>query len=433
MKLNPGLAIVLALFTFSCASLNNKRQIVKSLEAFEAKNQHHSGLVLFDVKTGEYLMDYHGSKYFTPASNTKIFTLFAATKILGDSIPGLYYLESGDSLIFWGSGDPSLLNESLPKSSVFKFLKNTEKELYFSSANYYDEHFGPGWAWDDYLYTFSSEKSPMPVYGNTFTVSKARQQSHLTIEQPYFKRYFWLGDTIKTENYIARDIGSNNTFYFPSSANKEFKEQVPFHYSDFILTAALSDTLHRKVTLINKNLPDDYHTIYSIPSDSAYKVMMQESDNSIAEQLMLVCSGVITDSLETEKAIDYVIKNHLTGIPDEPVWIDGSGLSRYNLFTPRSLVWLWYELYKNIPSEQLMPLLSTGGQSGTLKNYYKSDHPYIFGKTGTLSNNHNMSGFLRTKKGKLYIFAFMNNNYPAKAAVIKKEMEQILLEIHSTN
>src|SRR5690606_40565208 len=67
-----------------------------------------------------------------------------------------------------------------------------------------------------------------------------------------------------------------------------------------------------------------------------YKVMMQESDNFIAEQLLLLCAQVLSDSLKTEIAIDFVKKHYLDDLVDEPVWVDGSGLSRYNLFTPRS-------------------------------------------------------------------------------------------------
>ncbi|MBL6447418.1 D-alanyl-D-alanine carboxypeptidase [Fulvivirga sp. 29W222] len=433
MKFNLALVAVLAMAACSCASIKGKKQILNSVKAFEARYQHHSGLVIYDIESGDYILDYHGDKYFTPASNTKILTLLASLKTLGDSIPGLYYLESGDSLIFWGTGDPSLLNANLPEGPVFKFLNNTDKQLYFSSSNYFDEHFGPGWAWDDYLYTFSAEKSPLPIYGNLFTVSKSNKDTHLKLEQPFFKQFFWLGDTVRTENVLLRDISSNNTFYFPSSVESGFNEQIPFHYSDYFLASALADTLNQKVNLVSYSLPDNYKTIYSIPSDSAYKVMMQESDNFIAEQLMLINAGILTDSLNTERAIDYSVNHYLQQIPDEPVWVDASGLSRYNLFTPRSMVWVWNELYKNYNPDRLFALLSVGGQFGTLKKYYKNATPYIFGKTGTLSNNHNISGFLKTKKGKLYIFAFMNNNYPTKAAVIKKEMERILYKVYLNN
>jgi D-alanyl-D-alanine carboxypeptidase/D-alanyl-D-alanine-endopeptidase (penicillin-binding protein 4) len=159
--------------------------------------------------------------------------------------------------------------------------------------------------------------------------------------------------------------------------------------------------------------------------------MMQESDNFIAEQLLLLCSGVLSDTLKPEIAIRYMKKNHLSDLPDPPVWIDGSGLSRYNLFTPRSIVKLWEKIYMKVDQERLFNLLAVGGQSGTLKNHYNNNPPYIFGKTGTLSNNHSLSGYLITKKGDTLIFSFMSNNFTVSVSEVRKRMEAILKQLHN--
>jgi D-alanyl-D-alanine carboxypeptidase/D-alanyl-D-alanine-endopeptidase (penicillin-binding protein 4) len=184
------------------------------------------------------------------------------------------------------------------------------------------------------------------------------------------------------------------------------------------------------VKLINATLPDHARTLYSIPSDSLYAVMMKESDNFIAEQLLLLCSGVISDTLQPEIAIQYSLKFLLHDMIDKPVWVDGSGLSRYNLFTPRSIVQLWRKIYQLVPQERLFQLLAVGGQSGTIKRWYKADRPYIYGKTGSLSNNHSLSGYLVTKKGKILIFSFMNSNFTAPGAEIRNNMQTILTSIY---
>lgn len=177
-------------------------------------------------------------------------------------------------------------------------------------------------------------------------------------------------------------------------------------------------------------MPPGAQTLYGIPSDSLYKVMMQESDNFIAEQLLQMCAGILSDSLKSTVAIDYAKSHFLFDLPDQPHWVDGSGLSRYNLFTPRSIVRVWEKILAVAPRERLFQILAIGGKAGTIKNYYKSTPPYIYGKTGTLSNNHCLSGFLITKKGKLFIFSFMNNNYTTSTDEIKKNMESVLFEIH---
>ena len=76
-----------------------------------------------------------------------------------------------------------------------------------------------------------------------------------------------------------------------------------------------------------------------------------------------------------------------------------------------------------------MTLLPIGGVDGTIKNWYAPDEdeaPYVFAKTGTLSNNHSLSGFVKTKKGKLLTFSFMNNNYSGSSSEVKFEMEKVL-------
>jgi len=414
----------------SGCTLFKKGQIKKQLTFSENLYQNHIGFALYDPITKEYIIESNSDRYFTPASNVKILTFYTGLMLLGDKIPALEYVELKDSLIFWGTGDPSLLNTNVStNNSAFNFLKNTNKTLYFSAENYEDEHFGPGWAWDDYAYSFSAEKSPLPIYGNTVSVKKHRDSSKLSIDIPYFKRYFYLNDSSAQFSPIVRSEINNDIDYFPMQKAQKFSKKWPFKYSALLVANLLTDTLHTKVQLISIEKPKNTKTLYSLPTDSLYKEMMQDSDNFIAEQLMLVYSSQLSDSLNTQGVIDHMTNQYLYDLPDEVVWKDGSGLSRYNLVTPRSLVRLWEKIYIEVPKERLFKLLAAGGQSGTLKDYYKADAPYIYGKTGTLSNNHNLSGFILTKSGRTLIFSFMNNNHIVKASEVKKGMEQLLLAI----
>jgi D-alanyl-D-alanine carboxypeptidase/D-alanyl-D-alanine-endopeptidase (penicillin-binding protein 4) len=131
--------------------------------------------------------------------------------------------------------------------------------------------------------------------------------------------------------------------------------------------------------------------------------------------------------------IDFAEKNFLTNLPDKPQWYDGSGLSRYNLFTPRSMVILLDNIYKMVPKERLFSVLPAGGVSGTIRNQYKSTTtPYVYAKTGTLRYNHSLSGFLVTNKGRVLIFSFMHNNFASNVSNIRSAMEKVLLHIRET-
>ena len=154
---------------------------------------------------------------------------------------------------------------------------------------------------------------------------------------------------------------------------------------------------------------------------------MQDSDNFIAEQLMMACSEKLTGSIKTSEAIQYAKDSLLTNLPDKLIWRDGSGLSRYNLFTPRSIVGVLDSIYHFLPKARLLDIFPAGGKSGTIEGLYPGDEmPYIYAKTGTLSNKHCLSGYLLADSGQWYIFSFMNNNYVEGTKPVKKEMEKIL-------
>lgn len=420
------------LVALSACSPLSKKSLTKRFRGIEERLHDHTGFMLYDPGKKRTIYEYNSATYFTPASNTKIFTLYASLKILGDSIPGLRYIERNDSLIFWGTGDPSFLYKNVYNdSTVFSFLKNHPKPLYLSTANFQAEMFGPGWAWDDYNDYYSAERSGFPIYGNIFT---ARLESDTPkISPPYFERFYSLGDEADRNRFV-REIHSNQFKFHPGKRKTSTTEwNIPIKVSDLLVADLLADTLDRPVVATHIPLPDStvtVSTLYSVPADSLYRVLMQDSDNFIAEQLLLICAGVLSDTLRSEIAIDYVKENFLQDLPDEPRWVDGSGLSRFNLFTPRSIVKMWEKIAEIVPTNRLFPLLATGGVSGTIRNWYKGETPYIFGKTGSLNNNHCLSGFLVTRSGKTLLFSFMNSNYIIPSNVVRSNMQELLQLIH---
>lgn len=400
----------------------------KQIERSEVEFHDHIGFTLFDPVRKKTLYDHQGDRYFIPASNTKIFTLYAALQILGDSIPGLRYVAKGDSLIFWGTGDPSFLYDDVVASTrTLNFLSRFDS-LYFSGANFDTDHFGPGWAWGDYRYAYQVERTPFPIYGNRFHMKKSG--TSFVPSPRIFSGEVEHAPYVRPENELIRGIDSNALRYVRGSQDSSLHWEIPFRYSHDLLARLLADTLKRPVRVIQEPLQSGSATLYSVPADSLYKVMMQESDNFIAEQLLLACAARLSDTLRTDIAIREVKKRFLSDLPDPPVWVDGSGLSRMNLFTPRSIVALWDKTSQLVPRERLFGLLAVGGVSGTIRNNYKAEQPYVFGKTGTLRNNHMLSGFIVTRKGTVLLFSWMNNNFTVSAGAVRARMEEILKFIH---
>lgn len=404
------------------------RYVTREIIRLEEDLKEHTGFMLYDPASGKNLIEHQSNRYFTPASNTKIFTFYSSIKLLGDSVVSIKYKQMGDSLIFWGAGDASFLyTNTFDSRKLFNFLSATPAKLFFSTSNFQTETLGPGWAWDDYPYYYSAERTPLPIYGNLVNIKK--DSDLFTFQPSYFQLHFAAAAEPRGDEKILREVDSNVLTYFPGKGNRR-SWRIPFRYSDDLVAELLTDTLKRKVELIDMPIPSDVKLLKSMPVDSLLRVMMHDSDNFIAEQLLLQCAVMVSDTLQPEIAIRYAKKNFLSDLPDDPQWVDGSGLSRYNLFTPRSIVKLWDKIYQEVPQQRLFPLLATGGKSGTLKNSYKSEKPYVYGKTGTLSNNHTLSGYLLTRNGRVLIFSMMNNNYIVPTTDVRKRMEKILYTIH---
>tara|TARA_R110002020_G_scaffold291388_2_gene506841 strand:- start:444 stop:1763 length:1320 start_codon:yes stop_codon:yes gene_type:complete len=417
----------------SCSSTRKaNRTISHTLKDSLFFKQGFAGLALYDPIANEMLYTHNADKYFTPASNTKLFTFYTGLTVLGDSVPALKYYTSGDSLVFKGTGDPSFLNPDLPESKVLKFLKDRKEQLFYLPPTYQEAYFGPGWSWDDFNSYYSVERSAFPIYGNRVTFT---QKEHFTLPQAYpvYFQQMLLPDSLnlKDSRRIKREMASNNFAYGLIERDSGYSQDVPIKYSPELFVTLLKDTLKKDVQIIN-TLPESFineRTLYSIPTDSIYKRMLKVSDNFIAEQILLMASEEIADTLKTDIAIEFMKDNFLNDLPDQPQWVDGSGLSRYNLFTPRTLVKLLEKIKDKMPQDKLFGLMAVGGKSGTLENYYSAEEPYIFAKTGSLSNNHSLSGFIKTRSGRVLIFSFMNSNYTIPTRELKKGMERILLTI----
>ena len=76
-----------------CKTLNNNR-LNKSIGqqiSSQTANNYFQGLLVYDPVTKDTLYNHNSQKYFTPASNTKIITLYTSLKTLPEKIPALKY------------------------------------------------------------------------------------------------------------------------------------------------------------------------------------------------------------------------------------------------------------------------------------------------------------------------------------------------------
>jgi D-alanyl-D-alanine carboxypeptidase/D-alanyl-D-alanine-endopeptidase (penicillin-binding protein 4) len=386
--------------------------------------EEHVGLYIMDIQSGKKVFGYRDDNYFIPASNTKILTMYAALSILKDKIEAGRYVIYGDSLVIWGGGDPgSKYTEIDSAAPLVDFIKTTTKKVFFSTSHFQTERFGQGWAWDDYPYTFQCERNAFPILGNRLWIKRRKDTIDITPAYllPVFK---FATDTVAKASKSEWGEGYTYT-YDPRQAADQ--RQVPITFFKNDIQHIWSEVTGKSISMETMAMPAETMSIAGSPRDTLLKRMMQESDNFIAEQLLLACAFKKVNYMAEDIIIDSLMQGPLLNIPDDIKWIDGSGLSRYNQMTPRSIVWVLGQIYDLEGMNYIKSIFPAGGVSGNIKDLYqgKNGLPYIYAKTGTMQHISCISGFLLTRSGKILVFSWMNNQFMSDPDELKGKMEKL--------
>lgn len=398
------------------------------IENSDQLKNHFVGFVLHDPTISKDILNINGSRPFTPASNMKLYTLLTSLNYLDDNVTALEYLESEDSLIIRGTGDPSFLDPyQKDNETVMNFLSETSKKIFLDLSTFRDERYGNGWAWDDYPYYYQAEKSAFPIYANKLYLRKSAEDSLLSIRPKLLERYIKITADSTTAS-ISRAPNSNSlTINNEKLEGRKIEWDMPFVQSEELLIELLSDTINKNIYILDQPKANpDFKALKGIATDSLLQELMIISDNFIAEQLLLMCSQEKFGYMHTKELINLAKTEIFEGMPDEIKWVDGSGLSRYNLVTPNTNIWVLNRILEHWDLEKIKSYFPTGKGNDTLDESFKYEKPWIFAKTGSLSNNFNLSGYLVTKSNRVLLFSFMNNHYMNKKSEVIKEMNEIL-------
>ena len=425
MRNGSNLLILLCLLLLNACSISSKisRDAQQQVLQQPVMAPAHVGISIMDAATGEYLYNYQGDKYFVPASNTKLFTCYAALRYLGDSLIALRYVDKGKGVVeVEGNADPTFLLSEYAFQPAYHFLKQQSKVL-LSSSNWKEPALGAGWAWDDYTSDYMPERSVFPVYGNLVQFQK-NLAGITTIPAGMLPAQLMPADG---KFSITRSLGSDSFYTVP--ANKPFQQSaMPFRVGTAgRLAKLLADTLHTTVESPAFRLErwPDVVTIKSQPTDSVLSTMMHRSDNFFAEQLLLMVSNERFAVMNTKMVVDSLLNNDVSFLPQKPKWVDGSGLSRYNLFTPQDFIAVLQAMKSGFDWKRITAILPTGNE-GTLSGLYTNYAGRIYAKTGTLSNHVALSGYLLTRKGKTLIFSVLVNAHQRSAVEVRKTIEKFL-------
>lgn len=419
---------------------------IKDVVEYYRPKRGFTGVIILDRK-GNEVFSLNADSYFVPASLNKTLITSAFLYFLGPSYTFKTTVLKGkknNNLYFLASGDPSLKVKDL--FEIFYFIKNcgfsSIDTLFLVDFAYDSVRYGAGWQFNNLAKGYMAPISSFILENNVARVSVMSlsgmgERIAVYPGTVFFKVYrrngkqykiydMVRGDTVFTliEGDIGRIVFTTRSIQTPE---KYFSEQV-----DSILKYL---GINFKVSSIIKDLPANqyYDTLYVHESKPAYVLLMdfmKYSLNIYGEAFLKTLGRELYGGKGSyEKglaAIDSFLK--VTNLQDHFKPADGSGLSRYNLATPRGLASLFYFHYRNFSYfPEFASLLAVSNTDGTLASNYKKLKGIFRGKTGTLSGVSTLGGYIRTRKGEDYIYVIMLNNTPGSP---KYFMEKVLEYIY---
>ena len=433
---------VTAIFFFgilvSCGTSRQLQQAAQSSLLNDAALQTaHVGISIYEPATGKWWYHHQADKYFVPASNTKIITAYAAMKYLGDSlVAARYAVDEEGRLRIFPSGDPTFLHPEFRYQPLYEKLKGY-KTILWSTDAWRDQRWGSGWSWNDYDAAYMAERSPLPVYGNVALFSLVKDTLKVVPSTIPVSAAAALGFNPATR-YAGSSLFTvergldDDTFHLRPSTTQFSKASIPLRTDAGVVSALLEDTLKAEVAPFSVAPGYVYSpqtvVIHSQPTDSLLKPLMHRSDNFFAEQALLMVSHKLLGYMSDAAIIDTILKTDLRDLPQKPRWADGSGLSRYNLFTPQCFVAILDKMKTEFGMDRIREIFPTGNE-GTLTGFYNQDSTFLYAKTGTLSGVVALSGFLTTARGKELIFSVLVNNHQATPVRIRRAVEAFLQKL----
>ena len=396
-----------------------------------------------------------GEKRFVPGSVSKLFVAAAALDLMGadyrfetrlvtkaplrkNTLFGNCYLVA--------SGDPSfdfLGLERLIKSLKAKGINRIRGDFCLDLTLFDEVIQGPGWMWDEEPSFWCSPLGALNVEHNciSFELSPDVQGSspcsfHLYPPVEGVEISNQCNIKNKEQPLKVRRLPGDHFEIsgFMRPASKKVLLRVPFSASHLFAQAILKKLfkeLHIQITgEIKVKAAPRYSTQLAVHRSShladIIKVMLKESDNLYADALFKKIGHVRYRAQGTwqtgREALCEFLEKRVGLDPTDMVILDGSGMSRYNLVSPKQMALFLQWVDQKFPfGAEIKKGLPIAGVDGTLKRRMKktSLEAQILAKTGTMTGVSSLCGFLKED----FIFAIFVNGYVTQGRLIKKEIE----------
>ena len=438
------------------------------------------GVYVMSLKDGRVIYSRDGQSPFTPASNMKVYTTAVALDTLGadyrwrtsvyaDKEPDARGTIDGD-LTLYGRGAPDLSSEA--KKETPDALARLADDLYkrgvrrvrghvVGDESYFrGEPLGDGWLWNDVQWYFGAEVSALTVNDNeaTVTITPGKPDEKASVKVENDGGFFQLTNDANTGARgssltigVTRGLSDNNLRVwgdFPATG-RSYSVRISVHNPALWAARLFREELRAKgITVEGETKSRDARVssderfdpsraveLASLTSKPLGEIVRATNKYSINLNAELILRTLGRERREAAPDPDPV-KMRIRGDDEAGLafirqWLerkqiqttglslhDGSGLSRLDIVTPEATARLHAAMTASSAAKIFRDSLPVAGRDGTLAGRLGVTGGRIQAKTGTLTYNNSLSGYLLAADDEPYAFAIICNDETAKGSSV---------------
>ncbi|MBX2864138.1 MAG: D-alanyl-D-alanine carboxypeptidase/D-alanyl-D-alanine-endopeptidase [Leptolyngbyaceae cyanobacterium MAG.088] len=410
----------------------------------------------------QVILERNTDQWFVPASTLKLLTTAAALQRLGPDFQietSVYITPPGEqtNLYVIGRGDPTFTDTD---------LDNLVQQISQQGIQHIDQLWGydgyfpgraihPNWEWEDVLAGYGASANGLILNENAIGVTlypteigqplrvewQDTAQSHWQINNT--SRTVAMGEPITAD--IGRDWSQPLLHVFgnlPVDAGPDpfalAITQPGNHFIEQLATRLIQAGITVNQTNLTPHWPRldlvEIATVSSAPLSEWLSRINQDSNNLHAEALLKSLGLTTEDPDDATQAGTESVQEILNGLgvnADGYQMVDGSGLSRHNLVTPHTLVDTLQAMAYSPHRDLYNHSLATAGEGGGL-NYRYRNMPLqvqLQAKTGYVSNNESLAGYLQPTEHPPLVFSIFLNNANLSATAMRQIIDEMILTI----
>lgn len=436
------------------------------------------GICVISLRDGAVVYQRNADKLFTPASNMKIYTTGVALDLLGADYrwrTSVYATAAPDAggqvrgdIILYGRGAPDLVANSndssrgslsaLADQLYQKGIRRIEGNIIGDESYFRGDPIGDGWLWTDLQWYFGAEASALSINGNEVDVNivpsdKSSEPPSVRVSNAHanvvVQNRMGLADKEGRPTVgLHRGLSDNNLEVWGefTPASKGFGARLSVHDPALWAARLFVEALKARGIAVSGNAqsrnaraPQDARFdptkstelafVNSQPLSDIAKKTNKESVNLNAELILRTLGRERREIAGAPEPPGRERGDDEAGLAVMRVWLsrgsvptdhialhDGSGLSRLDLVTPETSARLLVAISKTASAGVFKDSLPVAGRDGTLAGRLRNLSDRVWAKTGSLTYDNSLAGYMTTAKGELLAFSIMCNDHTGRGA-----------------